>query len=217
MATIDRIFSSCDFSTRLHVRLRILTIPGAALNKYLPRQGTFLDLGGGHGALAWYLHLRHPGRVFRVLDFDEKKILNGRGASENSGKTGVTYLQKDIREISGGDLTEFSDILLADVLYLLSDKERTRLFHEVRIGLGNTHGTLWIKDVAGGQGWKSLWDKSQESAIQALGWTKTAGTSRAIPPEILLQDLRQAGFHADSFRLDQGYPHAHILYRAKPA
>jgi len=216
MAKLDRIFSLCDATTRLRVRLRILTIPGAALNKYLPREGTFLDLGGGHGALAWYLHLHHPGRIFTVIDFDEKKISQGEAAARSADRKGVSYRHQDLRLLSSTDCSGFSQVLLADVLYLLTDRERADLFREIRQGLAITRGTLWIKDVAGGSGWKSLWDKAQEMVIQTIGWTKTTGISQTVPPTKLLKELKLAGFRAESFRIDHGYPHAHILYRALP-
>lgn len=215
MSSIDYFFRNLSFKDRLHVRLRLLTIPSAKIARLIDSEGHFLDIGGGHGALSLYLAKTSNKRIFTVLDHDANKVTFAKKASQQSQFTRLSYMQGDISQLPTSFFYNFDHFLISDVLYVLPDKNISQLFKNIR-GAIKPEGVLWIKDVAANNGLKSLWDNVQEKISTNIGLTKTSGVCRNLKPSLIAQLLLQNDFKCQSFPIDKGYLHAHILYKATP-
>ncbi len=72
-------------AARAHAAIRWASAPLARIESLLPRGGSVLDVGCGHGVFSLYAALRSSSRVVTGVDIDAAKIELGRRAVERLG------------------------------------------------------------------------------------------------------------------------------------
>lgn len=125
---------------------------------HLRPDATVLDVGGGQGILSLLHALVHGGGQRRtVIDWDGRKLELGRRVAEDLDLP-LAWIEGDVRE---ADLPEHDAIACVDVLHYAPRAEQDLLLIRLadRLAAG---GTLLIRDVDGGLGWRSRMTWLQE-------------------------------------------------------
>ncbi len=125
---------------------------------YLRPDATVLDVGGGQGILCLLHALVHGGEQQRtVIDWDRAKLDLGGAVAADLGLP-VTYIAGDVRE---AELPPHDAIACVDVLHYAPAAQQDELLLRLadRLAPG---GTLLIRDVDGGLGWRSRMTWLQE-------------------------------------------------------
>lgn len=153
--------------TRLHVILRVLTCPFKILLKYLPKSGSLLDVGCGHGLLLRLLHADTARREMLLfgIDHDAEKI---KGAQRYP----LPNLHFSHQEIDHFPAEAFDTVSVMDVLYSIQEKQWHNIliscFRVLRPG-----GTMVVKEVIDKPRWKYLAIMIQEYlSVKVFGITK---------------------------------------------
>lgn len=133
---------------RLFTSIRFWTSSFVELEKFVPKNGTILDLGCGYGIFGNYLALSSPKRIVLGIDTDKVKIKNAyRGIKNTSFKIGDATKMK---------LSNFDCILLLDVLHhLKSYSAQEKLIKECNNMLAKK-GVVIISEVDNNPVWKLL-------------------------------------------------------------
>jgi 2-polyprenyl-3-methyl-5-hydroxy-6-metoxy-1,4-benzoquinol methylase len=201
---LRRASSKFPLGSRLHLLGRFLTCPFLLVVDSLPRGGTVLDVGAGHGVLARLAVEGHV-RTVVALEPDVRKI-------------GSTLRHQSVRWVAGFDSCvrgRFDAAVLCDVLYRVPSRERDpllgRLFERLKPG-----GLLVLKDIDPGHRLKFGWNLLQETiAIRVLRMTLGSGQTYEDRTAIRGR-LERLGFVDVTVReIDRHYVHSHILYTAR--
>jgi SAM-dependent methyltransferase len=109
----------------------------------------------------------------------------------------------------------FDAVAIFDVLYRLPRSEWDPLLAWVRERLA-PGGVFLLKEIDPGHRAKAFWNRAQERGADLLGLTLGESHSYETREEIQRRLLRAGftGFEAKA--IGAGYPHAHILYLARP-
>ncbi|HSN68710.1 MAG TPA: class I SAM-dependent methyltransferase [Thermoanaerobaculia bacterium] len=201
---LHRQFSHYPAGARVHILIRFLTCPFLRTLDALPPAGRILDIGAGHGTLA-RLAVEGGSRAAIALEPDLRKVF-------------LPFRHGAIRFVAGFDDSvrgKFDAVALYDVVYRLSPDERDRLYRRAyeRLAPG---GVLLVKELDPTARFKSGWARLQERiSDRFLGITLGEGFHLDTPAQATAR-LEAAGFtEVTARRIDRGYPHAHILYRAR--
>jgi 2-polyprenyl-3-methyl-5-hydroxy-6-metoxy-1,4-benzoquinol methylase len=186
---------------RLHAIGRFLSCPFLRTLRWLPRGGSILDLGGGHGVFARLAIEAGAGHV--VV------------AGPDAGKIFVTYRHPSVSFASGyldSISARFDAVTLFDVLYRIPLVERDSLYARLHESL-RPGGVLLIKELDPTAKLKFVWNRFQE-LISDNVFRLTLGSGLSYePPERIVAALSRAGFESvEAVRIDRGYPHSHIAY-----
>lgn len=136
------LYASQNIWSKFHIRTRYKRGRLWELEEYLPKHGSFLDLGCGHGVFAAFLALRSKSRSIIGVDVSESKIVIARNAACN--KLNIEFLSADICNFKSN--VQFDAVTLIDVLYLLPfalQKEILITLH----GVLKDSGVLLISEV----------------------------------------------------------------------
>src|SRR5262249_55591634 len=71
---VRRAYSRSSWAVRLHLAGRWRTCPFPAVEEAVPRRGTILDAGCGHGLFTLYLERRSAERRLAGVDIDARKL-----------------------------------------------------------------------------------------------------------------------------------------------
>ncbi len=192
-------FRTRSLRTRLHAFIRFLTCPFNRVVEYVPRGGSVLDIGAGHGVFA-VLARQRAARVVAV-EPDLRKVRPIKGVEFVVGFDDV---------VRG----RFDAIAIIDVLYKVPSSEWNSLFARVANRL-NAGGAFIVKEQDPTARLKNSWNRIQERLASALGLTLGESFSYEAPNDLVAR-LQRSGFAEVLVkRIDRGYPHPHILYVAK--
>lgn len=203
---LRRTWLNAPLPTRVHVLGRFLTCPLSRLLDFLPPAATLLDLGAGHGILAWLALARGASRAV-ALEPDGRKVLASRRVLAGSR---VQLVVGYAEAVAG----TFDAVAIADVLYRVEPEGWDPLLVAARERLA-PGGLLLLKEIDPERRAKALWNRLQERIADAFGLT--LGTAfRYEPRARMAQRLGRLGFEGiEVLDLGAGYPHAHILYLAR--
>jgi 2-polyprenyl-3-methyl-5-hydroxy-6-metoxy-1,4-benzoquinol methylase len=193
-----RAFRSFPLRARIHTLIRFATSPMLRVVEHVPRGGSLLDIGAGHGVFAVLAHQR--GSRVVAVEPDVRKVLPVAGCRFVIGYDDV---------IRGS----FDAISIIDVLYKIPTSEWDDLLARAASRL-KSGGILIIKEMDPTERWKNRWNRLQERAASALGLTLGESFSYEAPNEFIAR-LRRHGFDATAQRIDAWYPHPHLLYVAR--
>ncbi len=210
------LYGTGSLGVRAHVRVRWATCPMRAVATVVPRAGTVLEVGCGHGLLSNHLALESGARNVLGIDVDAPKIAAAAAAAERAG-----HARRCRFEVTApGELPDgpwdcpdggWDCIVIVDVLYLLgADVQREVLRAcSARLAPG---GVLVVKEMAPTPRWKAAWNRCQETlAVRLLGITEGEGGFSFVPPEQLAAWMADDGLAASHRPLHRGYPHPHHL------
>lgn len=204
MIVLHRAFRSRDIRTRLHALLRFLTCPFLRVVRYVPPEARVLDVGAGHGVFS-VLAADRGARVVAV-EPDLRKVLPVPGVQFVVGFDDV---------IRGAFDGAFDVVAINDVLYKVPFAEWDAFLARARERLRDG-GTLIVKEHDPTARLKNAWNRAQESLATKLRLTMGESFSYEAPSAFIAR-LQKAGFReVEAKRIDAGYPHAHMLYVAKP-
>jgi SAM-dependent methyltransferase len=204
LALVRRTYGSAPGSTRLHVLGRFLSCPFLRVLDYLPRGGRLLDLGAGHGIFA-HLALEGGAREVVAVEPDRRKVFL---IPRRPGLRVVDAYHPAIRGT-------FDAVAIFDVLYRLPRSEWDPLLAWVRERLA-PGGVFLLKEIDPGHRVKALWNRAQERGADLLGLTLGEAHSYETREEIRARLLRAGFTGVEAKAIGAGYPHAHILYLARP-
>lgn len=199
-----------SLGVRLHTAIRAWTAPIDAVVMALPRTGSLLDIGCGHGLISNEASLANPKMRVLGIDLSETKIASAKasvGTREN-----VEFRLKALFEV---EETGFDAVALIDVLYLVPKASWTEFleacFRRLRPG-----GTLVLKEIGTEPRWKFERLKLQEYMSTRILRITKGETMHFESAEALKQRLLGIGFaDVEIRRLDAGYTSPHILLTAR--
>lgn len=195
---------------RFHTWYRWRTCPFDRLERLIPRAGSVLDLGCGHGLLTLHLALSAPDRQVTGTDIDPDKLVVAAAAARAAGVDGRVVLHRSedtgsVPGIEGG----WDAIVCNDVLYLLGVDEATALVRNMAEALAPV-GVVVLKEMADRPRWKAAVNHVQETlAVRALGITEGDRVD-VVPVGMLVSALQESGCTVSVHDIAKGYPHAHV-------
>lgn len=133
--------------TKMFTFIRSKICPFQEIDIFVPREGKILDLGCGHGIFSAYMAKESPKREILGVDPSVHKITI---AYKTYGKIkNITFKNSYLREIKNQG---FACIVIIDVLYLLSDKDKSEIFKKA-FSLLKKNGLLIINNTSLSPSW----------------------------------------------------------------
>jgi len=189
---------------RLYLRLRRLIIPFDIVEKYVPKNGTVVDIGCGYGIFANYLALKSTDRNVIGIDLVQKRISIAKKIYEQS-----TNLNFFCSNITDTQLPKADVITAIDVLHHIPSYDlQNKLLKSCYLVL-NEGGKLILKDLDKKPKWKYLFNFIHD-------YLMTRGEPVLYQDENSIKNLlKNAGFKLEKIIKIQNYPYAHILFLAQ--
>ena len=196
-------------AARAHAAIRWASAPLARIESLLPRCGSVLDVGCGHGVFSLYAALRSSSRVVTGVDIDAAKIELGRRAVERLGVANrVTLTEVTAAWLPPAD--GFDAAVVNDVLYLLG-RDRARVMIDAMIAAVRPGGVVIVKEIGERPRWKHRVNEWQELIATRVTHITAGDALDVLPEDFIERALPGAVCH----RLDRGYPHAHAAWVAR--
>jgi cyclopropane fatty-acyl-phospholipid synthase-like methyltransferase len=207
-AVARRAYASQSFTTRLHVAARWWTCPFRAVARAVPRAGTVLDAGCGHGLFSVYLAAQSPQRRITGVDIDEDKLTIARAAARAAGVDD----RVDFRLVTPGWHPDASwdTIVEVDMLYLLG-RRRADEWLEQAAGALTPGGQLVVKELDVEPRWKARWSRFQEVLATRVARITEGDALELVPRRAVVAAMADCGLHVDACRLDRTRLHPHYL------
>jgi ubiquinone/menaquinone biosynthesis C-methylase UbiE len=108
-------------------KFKYFTAPISEAEKFLPADGSILDLGCGEGSFCRFIGTTCPKRNITGIDISEKRITNAKKYPSNKN---INYLCKSVDQINGTNT--FNAISIIHVLYLVPPDKQKDLLVECR-------------------------------------------------------------------------------------
>jgi 2-polyprenyl-3-methyl-5-hydroxy-6-metoxy-1,4-benzoquinol methylase len=188
-------FEGAGLPTRIHVLVRALTCPFAALMERFPATGSVLDVGCGHGLLIHLLARDPAGRRLRLhgIDHDAAKIAVAR----RTAAPGVRFF---CGALSGFPDSTFDAVAVVDVLYTV----RKSAWEEILRGCARVlrpGGRLIVKEVVDRPRWK-YWAVMAQEALSV----RVFGITKGDPPHFESPECYRGAILAAGFELAEERP-----------
>ena len=189
--------------------------PFAAIESMVPRAGSVLDVGCGHGVFSLWLAQASPDRTVHGVDVAVSKLGHAHDAVVAAGLDGRVSFAR----IGPGwepAVSDYDAAVVADVIYLLDERDAASLIKACCRAL-RPGGTLVIKEVADTPRWKHAVGLAQEwIAVRGLRLTQGTGFNPR-PMDTARSSLIGIGWGFREVRLDRGYPYSHAaLVASRP-
>ena len=204
------LYRNQSIGARLHTRLRDWSAPLDAVVQALPRDGTLLDVGCGHGLVSNEVALRSPLARVLGIDLSETKVASARKSV--GARTNVEFRQAALEEVPESG---FDAVSLIDVLYLVPEGSWTSFLSACREKL-RPGGIFVLKEVGTEPWWKFERLKLQEFMSTRILRITKGDTMHFESGEELTRRLLSLGFEDVALRpLDSGYASPHLLLTAR--
>lgn len=204
LALVRRTYAGAPLPVRLHAVGRFLTCPFVRVLEHLPPGGRLLDLGAGHGTFARLAVEWGAGSVV-ALEPDRRKVVPPVVRHPR------IHFVAGYADAIGG---KFDAVSIFDVICRVPIPAWDGILQAAfdRLAPG---GVLLLKEIDPAHRLKGTWNRIQEHIADLLGMTLGDAFSYETREQIRdrLTALGFTGFEA--VELGAGYPHAHILYKAR--
>ena len=206
-----RFLSVMNIFWRLHQVLRSLLIPFHKLVDYLPKQGTLLDLGCGHGLFLALAKQEKPDLQLIGLDLSSEKITAARKAFNASNCM--------IQQLTVMDIADFPEqsvdvISIIDVMYLVPIERWDSILKKCYDCL-KPGGRLLLKEMDRSITWKYVLLHLEEILIVKIFGLTLGEEFTFHSPEEIHRRLEAAGFEVEEIPLHRGYFVPHQLWIGK--
>lgn len=196
---------------RVFLKGRVLLSNLELIESYVPRSGTIVDIGCGHGLFANLMAMSSPGRQVTGIDISPGKIEHARATV--GGRANIKFICSDVLDTG---LPHCDAVTIVDVMYLLPAAMQLEILKAVRQGLGPGGVLVW-KAQERKPRWKYAWTWLQELAATSTGLTQgKRGKLSFLSREEAVSFLKQAGFHPSIVEMPTRLPYTDILYLGRP-
>jgi len=204
------LYRNQPLGVRLHTFLRAWSAPLDAVVSALPREGSLLDVGCGHGLVSNEVALRNPLARVLGIDLSETKIASARATL--AGRTNVEFRNAALENVADAD---FDAVALIDVLYLVP-KEAWAAFLRTCLEKLRPGGIFVLKEIGTEPRWKFERLKLQEFMSTRILRITHGDVMHFESGEDLKRRLLATGFEDVSLQaLDSGYTSPHLLLTAR--
>ena len=200
-------YGGAERGVRFHVAVRARTCPFAELEAHVPRSGSVLDVGCGHGLGSLVLALGSSDRRVHGVDIDADKLPAARAAAEAVGATNATFAAV---EPGWRPPDEHDAIVLVDVLYLLGTGAASALLGDLAAAVA-PGGAILVKEIDVRPRWKYQLARAQELVSTRLTRITEGDEVDFLPPSAIAEVLTSAGLAVEHVPLHRGRPHPHHL------
>lgn len=211
-------------ATRLHATVRWWSAPFAAVEAALPKDGSILEIGCGHGLFCTYAALAGPAREVRGVDIDAAKVAEAREVADRLTGVNLSFEVATSGTVAAGP---WDAIAIIDMLYLLPASEQHDLLAAAAAQLA-PGGLLLVKEMSPTPRWKARWNVLQETlSVSILGITERAGSASPddrggpsgprfdfVDTGVMAGWLGELGLTVTDRRLDRHRLHPHHLLLA---
>jgi cyclopropane fatty-acyl-phospholipid synthase-like methyltransferase len=204
------LYRNQPLGVRLHTRLRAWSAPMDAVVSALPRDGSLLDVGCGHGLVSNEAALRSPLARVLGIDLSETKIASARATVGE--RTNVEFRLQALESV---EESGFDAVGLIDVLYLVPEGSWAACLRTC-LGKLRPGGLFVLKEIGTEPRWKFERLKLQEFMSTRILRITRGDTLHFESGEDLRRRLQGAGFEDVSLKaLDAGYTSPHVLLTAR--
>ena len=202
MPRISSLFAESPLATRSFLRLRSLLTPYDHMASVFPTRGRVLDLGSGHGLLAFALSLGSQQREIIGIDHDPERVRLAEAAAlglpvGSRPSFEVGDLKEKLWSFASGSLV---GIAMIDILHYFDPASQQFLVSQAMRVLA-PGGILVVREIDSDNGIKAAANRFYERLARGIGFTRSAGPKlsfRGAGGWISL--LRSSGFKVRSER-----------------
>lgn len=187
-----------SFFDRFFIKARMKMLPLEKLDALVPRRGTIVEIGCGHGLIANYLALSSPERTVIGVDIDGRRVEMARSTA--AGRSNIEFRRGFFQDFAFRDLDM---VILFGVLCLIPYGEWPDLFAAIHGSLRHG-GTLLLHDVKKTKTFGYWIHEKKEDLFRILGITEGKGFF-VKKPEDLEVFLRASRFSLRETALDVPY------------
>jgi 2-polyprenyl-6-hydroxyphenyl methylase/3-demethylubiquinone-9 3-methyltransferase len=190
----------------IFVFFRNLIFPYKAVEKYFPARGSVLDVGCGHGTLAYYLAITQKDR--KVLGIDPSPVKIREAKKSHVGLKNLCFKRTYLKSIKG----KWQTISLISVLYLLPGKDKSLILKLCKAKL-KKGGTLIINETE--RSWFLGLEEFLMTKFFKLTYTDYKNIEITSKKQIV-EILKKIGFkQIQTHSLKGVLPYKHVLYVAQ--
>lgn len=206
-----KLHKKINVASRAYDFVRFYTCPFVEIKKFVPQEGTIVDLGCGTGIFLNMLGINSSNNT-QLIGFDKDRKKLKLAAESVNANSKIKFLEGDI----GND--DFNPpgakcFTFIDSLYYLAPKQKIKVLSKCFNAL-DEGGMIIIKDIAKAFNLKFIWLYLQEFImVKVLRFTSGSGLyfENARQQAALLEKV---GFSVKMFDLSKGYLYPHIMYVA---
>ncbi len=193
--------------TRAFLRGRVFLSDLEFVESFVPREGTVIDLGCGHGLFANLLAVRGPGRQVKGVDIDCARIEEARRTIGR--RANVDFICSGFEEL---DVSGCAAVTIADVLYLLPFADQVRLLRQCHGKLAEGGMLVW-KAQERRPRWKYFFTYLQELIATSSGLTKGKRSRLTfMSREQAVAAMRESGFETRIVEMRSWRPYTDVLF-----
>ena len=161
-------------STNWYLRVRSALTPYGAIASNLPAHGTIVDLGSGHGLLAFTLVLASDRREIIGIDHDSERVRLARlAALRLRNSVGPTFETGDLSQKLGAFASgSLAGIAMIDILHYFDPASQHFLVSEAARVLG-PGGILVVREIDSDAGIKAAANRLYERLATGIGFTQS--------------------------------------------
>jgi demethylmenaquinone methyltransferase/2-methoxy-6-polyprenyl-1,4-benzoquinol methylase len=210
---INHLFRAAPLSTRAFLSLRSILTPYDRIASALPTGGRVLDLGSGHGLLAFALSLGADGREVIGIDHDPERVRLAEGAAlrlpvKNSPRFEVGDLKEKLASFESGSL---AGIAMIDILHYFDPASQQFLIAEAARVLA-PNGILAVREIDTDAGARAATNRLYEKLATGSGFTRTTGPSLTFRGAAEWTNLLDRAGFAVTYRPCGAFPFADVLF-----
>lgn len=219
LAKVLRSYRHLSVGERAHMVIRWRVCPLNRIASYVPRAGSVIDLGCGHGLFSALMALDSSARQVIGVDLDADKI----ACAERLNLPNVRFHTGDIAA-PNLNIPPADVVTILDVLYLIPFEAQEALLKVCADRLTET-GTIVLKEMDVRPRWKVRLNQLEETlAVRLLKLTARNDQGADQSVQFYFRSgsewealFARLGMRVELIPVDRGYYHPHLLVVARKA